>query len=498
VDPIVFAGDLPSATIHRHVQRGLLRPLARGVYTSESTGTAETIVRRHWTVIAARLFPDSVITDRSASSGRPVGGRLYLAHDGRERITTLPGLVIDVRRGVGPLDDDVALPGGLYLASRPRALAENVRPSRARGGKPRRTLDADELGDWFDRLCRIDGDSRLNSYRTRAEELAPILGVSSDALASLTQAIGVALGSRRAHISSGALAARQAGRPYDADRVDRFDRLVEALRNAPPQSRPVDETDPVRYRFLPFFEAYFSNYIEGTEFALREAEALVFNGQAPAGRTADAHDLMGTYRVVANDDEMARTFTTATDFCDALRERHQIVMAGRPDKHPGEFKTLVNQVGATLFVSPELVRGTLVEGFARLGDLDTAWERSVCVMFVVAEVHPFDDGNGRVARIMMNAELTASGESRVIIPTVYRSDYLGALRRLTRDDDPTVLVKAMRFAHDYTASIAFDSLDGAEDQLRRTAAFEDADGDRRLRLPSRQSADEFRWADPSE
>ena len=29
------------------------------------------------------------------------------------------------------------------------------------------------------------------------------------------------------------------------------------------------------------------------------------------------------------------------------------------------------------------------------------------MMFLVSEVHPFVDGNGRIARIMMNAELVA-------------------------------------------------------------------------------------------
>jgi Fic family protein len=38
------------------------------------------------------------------------------------------------------------------------------------------------------------------------------------------------------------------------------------------------------------------------------------------------------------------------------------------------------------------------------------FQRAVYVMFVVAEVHPFLDGNGRVARIAMNAELTAGGQ----------------------------------------------------------------------------------------
>jgi Fic family protein len=49
------------------------------------------------------------------------------------------------------------------------------------------------------------------------------------------------------------------------------------------------------------------------------------------------------------------------------------------------------------------------------------------MMFLVAEVHPFADGNGRVARIMMNAELVAARESRIIVPTVFRNNYLMAL-----------------------------------------------------------------------
>ncbi|WP_282778728.1 Fic family protein [Phaeodactylibacter xiamenensis] len=53
--------------------------------------------------------------------------------------------------------------------------------------------------------------------------------------------------------------------------------------------------------------------------------------------------------------------------------------------------------------------------------------RAIYMMFLVTEVHPFDDGNGRIARIMMNAELVHGGSSKIIIPTVYREDYMLAL-----------------------------------------------------------------------
>jgi hypothetical protein len=376
----------------------------------------------------------------------------------------------------------VSLPGGLHQASRGRALAENAQPSRAARGRVRRTLDAGELEAWVDRLCRIEGEDRLARYREDAERLAAEVGTKPDDVARVSQAVGVALGSRKALVSSGALAARRAGRPYDAERVERFDRLVSALRNAAPQSRRIDPNDPGRYRTLPFFEAYFSNSIEGTEFALDEAERIVYHHERPAGRPKDTHDLVGTFEVVASDAEMRRRFDSVDEFLDAMRSRHATITGGRPENRPGEFKQLADRAGNSLFVHPELVYGTFVEGYARPADLDTPWERATYTMFLVAEVHPFDDGNGRMARIMMNGELVARDETRIVIPTGYRSDYLGAFRRLTRDVDPSVFIKAMRYAHDWTFGIDFDDIGSATAQMQATNAFESG---RRLLLPQR-------------
>ncbi|HZV24711.1 MAG TPA: hypothetical protein VFG00_00345, partial [Acidothermaceae bacterium] len=97
---------------------------------------------------------------------------------------------------------------------------------------------------------------------------------------------------------------------------------------------------------------------------------------------------------------------------------------------------------------------------------------------------PFDDGNGRISRVMMNAELVSGGQSRIIVPTVFRDDYVGALRRLTRDADATVLIKALRYVHDYTSRIDFSTLDGATAALRETNAFNEPESDQRLQHPS--------------
>ena len=63
--------------------------------------------------------------------------------------------------------------------------------------------------------------------------------------------------------------------------------------------------------------------------------------------------------------------------------------------------------------------------------------------FVNSEVHSFADGNGRIARVTMNAELIAGHERRFIVPAGFRDHYRAGLRRLSRVDDPGVYIKAM-------------------------------------------------------
>src|ERR1019366_9885529 len=97
---------------------------------------------------------------------------------------------------------------------------------------------------------------------------------------------------------------------------------------------PVQRLDPKRRgeaRLLPFFEAYFSNFIEGTEFEVDEAAAIVFEGRQIPGRTGDSHDLLGTYKVVADLVEMTTLAARPDEFLQLLRSRHATILGGRPD-----------------------------------------------------------------------------------------------------------------------------------------------------------------------
>ena len=97
-------------------------------------------------------------------------------------------------------------------------------------------------------------------------------------------------------------------------------------------------------------------------------------------------------------------------------------------------------------------------------------------MFVTSEVHPFADGNGRISRLMMNAELTAAGQTKIIVPTVFRPDYIGALRRLSRDGDPEVLVAAMSRLWEFGRWLSCGDFETMKNRLEQCGAFSDDDG----------------------
>jgi Fic family protein len=120
------------------------------------------------------------------------------------------------------------------------------------------------------------------------------------------------------------------------------------------------------------------------------------------------------------------------------------------------------------------VAGTLRRGFDIGQELVGPFERAAYTMFLVAEVHPFEDGNGRIARIMMNAELVAAGEVRIIVPIVYRANYLSALRGATHNGNYRALIRTLSFARKYTARVDFSDRATAEADLERTNAFLDA------------------------
>lgn len=81
--------------------------------------------------------------------------------------------------------------------------------------------------------------------------------------------------------------------------------------------------------------------------------------------------------------------------------------------------------------------------------------------------------SGRVARIAMNAELSAGGLVRIIIPTVLRLNYIAVLKAATLHSNFDAFIAVAEFAQRYTARVDFSNLEVAEKVLTATHALRD-------------------------
>jgi hypothetical protein len=160
--------------------------------------------------------------------------------------------------------------------------------------------------------------------------------------------------------------ARASGRPYDPYRLEIFDSLFAALNQAVLQNiEDPAPTGAAREHFA-FFESYFSNYIEGITFEVEEAEAIIFDGKIIENRSEDSHDILGTFQAATIAPWRDGPPQNADEFLVWLQNVNALVMQRRADKNPGEWKEKANHAGGTYFVVPELVVGSLREGFERI------------------------------------------------------------------------------------------------------------------------------------
>jgi hypothetical protein len=486
--PEVFASTTKtSAAVRRAVKAGRARKVGGRLYTRNVEEPLEPVVRRNWPLITAHYLPGAVVVDRSGIEARPAAdGSLFLdagpGYSGR-RPVRLPGLTLRPRRGPGPLPGDLPHLEGLYFASRPRTLLDNMRASRARNGVAR-TLSKAELENELTRTAAVRGNDALTELRDQARDLAQALKAGNE-MAALDDLIGAILGPREAGLSTDAARAAHAGLGFDARRLELFETLHAALlREAAEGRREQSGSFPA----LSFIEAYFSNWIEGIEFELHEAEEIVFERTVPEGRMEDAHDILGTFDLVNDPAKRRQLPDDADDLLHLLRAHHALILERRPQANPGVFKTRANRAGGTTFVHPDHVSGTLTRGYRFYEALPPGLSQAIFMMFLVSEVHPFTDGNGRVGRVLMNAALSAAGEQRIVIPIVYRDDYLQSLRALSHSANPQPLIRVLDYAQGYAAAIDWSDRATAVRMLEETNAFVPPDvaaqRDVRLRLPT--------------
>lgn len=460
--------SIVSRRISNEVKKGNLKKIACRLYTSNLEEPFEGIVKRNIFPIISNLYPGAVLSHRSAFEFEPSKeGRLYLTYKYAKKIE-LPGITLCLLEGQKAIKGDHVFSGELMVSQRERAFLENLQISKGRFSK---TLSISEIEEKLEKVIQVNGVEALKQLRDKAKQIAQELAMNKE-YKRLNKIIGAILNPELIGALKSPLAkARALGMPYDVNRLDLFQQLFKVLKNE--EFKLVEDKNHLLsdYKKFAFFESYFSNYIEGTIFKLSDAKRIIDTREPMVLKQEDSQDILGTYDIVANKQEMNITPYSAEDFLDILQYRHAILLSSRENKLPGKFKTMDNRVGNTFFVSKELVRGTLIKSFDFYRVLEQPFAKALYIAFVVSEVHPFLDGNGRLSRIMLNAELSSKNQVKIIIPTVYREDYLGAVRRLSRNGDPKTYIKMFKRAQAFSATLVGDRMEAI---LNNSNAFKES------------------------
>ncbi|MDR1021974.1 MAG: Fic family protein [Prevotellaceae bacterium] len=462
-----------SKKIAKAEKEGKIRKIAPRIYTSNVRDSVEYIIKRHFFDILKWRFPEAVISHRSASELRPTEtGNFFITNIYTKKIVDLKGITLNVVEGKPALASDVNL-GGIYASSEWRWVLENMQVSRKKGGESK-VFPIEYIEDKLEKIIIREGEEGINKFRDKAREIASQLSFF-DEYEKLNRIISALLSTHSASVlSSDSAKARATGMPYDAKRVELFEILYDKLKDYYFPERIDKNTSENSFRLFSFFEAYFSNYIEGTKFVIEDAKKIVDTGVAMPSRTKDSHDILGTFHIVSNSYEMGITPATSGDLIQILKRRHSTMMSGRAEEvNAGELKKQNNRAGNTAFVDFTLVEGTLKQGFKYYAALTDPMAKAIFMMFMISEVHPFTDGNGRLSRIMGNAELLKSGLSRIIVPTVFREDYIISLRKLTNRKEPDAFIRVMDKLQHFSNNIFGDNFDELNSYFKEANAYKE-------------------------
>lgn len=207
---------------------------------------------------------------------------------------------------------------------------------------------------------------------------------------------------------------------------------------------------------------YHSNAIEGNSLTLGETRAFLLEGLTANGKPIKDHlDIRGHDDLITFLEFFIQRKERLTEA--AIREMHRILLKepyetdaitadGRIVKKKvnlGEYKREPNGVRMG---SGQIHQYTLPEDvsseMAKLIDWYRQQEASGDshpVLFAAlfhhrfVSIHPFDDGNGRMARILMNLILMRSGFPPVVIKLQDRESYVAALRRADANEPDAIV-----------------------------------------------------------
>lgn len=205
---------------------------------------------------------------------------------------------------------------------------------------------------------------------------------------------------------------------------------------------------------------YNSNAIEGNTLTLRETKVVLEDGITIGGKTLREH-----FEVV-NHKEAIFYIEDIVNEKEPLSERqikniHYLILKGIDDEKAGVYRNRkVIITGATHSPPPpHQIQGQmegLIEWYRNDGQKMHTVKRAAKLHTDFVTIHPFIDGNGRTARLLLNFELMKDGYPPAIIRADDRRDYYDALDKAATTGDYDDFILMVRDAVERSLDLYLD------------------------------------------
>ena len=274
--------------------------------------------------------------------------------------------------------------------------------------------------------------------------------------------------------------------------IDRLKGELDELRPLPPEVVARVEQK------LRIESNYHSNAVEGNALTLGETRSLILHGLTARGKPMRDHlDIQGHDQAVKAIERAVKDEEPLTEVF--IRNLHRVLLkepyenaAVTPDGRrstrritPGDYKTTPNNVvtstGETYhFTPPEQVKPAMSDLIDWYRAREAAGEHPIITAatfhYRFVRIHPFDDGNGRMARLLMNLILIRHGYTVAIVQSDHRERYLQELERADRTEDLAQFIDYIASCSRYALTLYLNAargepIEAPEDIDREIALF---------------------------
>ncbi|HRX16094.1 MAG TPA: Fic family protein [Spirochaetota bacterium] len=216
--------------------------------------------------------------------------------------------------------------------------------------------------------------------------------------------------------------------------LDKIDKLHSRIN----QMRPLEKETLASLRnYYKIGLTWSSNALEGNTLTESETKVVIEDGLTIGGKPLKDHFEASGHADAF--DEVIRLSQKADITEIDILKLHRLFFLKIDDKNAGAYRTKTVFISGSHYPlpSPERVPALMKE-FTDLVSCSRKTEHPVIaaakahLQFVF--IHPFVDGNGRVARLLMNLILLQQGYQIAIVPPVLRGEYIASIEAAHKDE----------------------------------------------------------------